>query len=219
MANTALSSPIFVVDGRLSWRRILDAFEKVVLLAFYTYFLVPIVKAVWDHGDMAATLLAFSETLVVALVFFRRPAQILSQRPGDWLLAFGATLAPTLVRPVASEPSLWTSLAVLVMLSGILLQIGSKWMLGRRFGVVAAHRGLCSSGPYRLVRHPIYLGYLMTHLGFLCVCPSVWNATVYALAYCLMIPRIFAEESLLKRDPEYVAYCRRVRWRLVPRLL
>lgn len=201
------------------FRRVFDVLEKIVLLAFYTYFLIPIFQAIAEHLDLGAILLAFSETLVVGLVFFRRPAQVLSHRPLDWLLAFGATLAPTLVRPLASEPSLGVGAAVGLMLGGICLQIGSKAMLGRRFGLVAANRGICAAGPYRLVRHPIYLGYLLTHIGFLWLSPSSWNVTVYALAYCLMLPRIYAEERLLRRDPEYVAYCDRVRSRLIPGVL
>lgn len=200
-------------------RRGLDVAEKIILLAFYTYFLIPILEAVLLRGDMGAVLLAISETLVVALVFFRKPAQVLSQRPTDWLLAFGATLSPTLVRPLIGEPHAFAKFAALLMVAGILFQIVSKSMLGRRFGIVAANRGICASGPYRIVRHPIYMGYLMTHIGFLCLAPTWWNLAMYALTYSLMIPRIFAEERLLRRDPEYVAYCQRVRSRLIPGLL
>jgi protein-S-isoprenylcysteine O-methyltransferase Ste14 len=38
-----------------------------------------------------------------------------------------------------------------------------------------ANRGVVSSGLYRLVRHPIYMGYLITHAGFLLANPTVWN--------------------------------------------
>ena len=219
MFSSALLSSSSAYDRSTLMRRVLDVFEKVVLLTFYTYFLIPIIRAVWDHGDLGAVLLAFSETLVIALVLIRKPAQVLSLRPFDWVLAFGATLAPTLVRPVSVEPSVLSGVAVLIMVVGIAIQIGSKAMLGRRFGIVAANRGICAAGPYRLVRHPIYMGYLLTHIGFLCVSPSLWNVAVYVLAYSLMIPRIFVEERLLGRDPEYAAYCQRVRSRLIPGLL
>lgn len=199
-------------------RRALDVAEKIVLLTFYTYFLVPVVDAVWAHGDLAAVLLAVSESLVIALVFFRKPAQLLSARPADWALAFGATLAPTMVRPLAGSPTLLTDAMVLLMLGGICFQILSKYMLGRRFGIVAANRGICDQGPYRLVRHPIYMGYLLTHLGFLCISPTLWNFAMYGLTYALMIPRICAEERLLRIDPAYVAYSERVRSRLIPGL-
>jgi protein-S-isoprenylcysteine O-methyltransferase Ste14 len=63
------------------------------------------------------------------------------------------------------------------------------------------------------------MGYLMTHIGFLCLAPTWWNVAMYALTYSLMIPRIFAEERLLRRDPEYVDYCTKVRSRLIPGIL
>lgn len=220
MSSTTTAPMVSQAIAVSQWsRRYLDFFEKAVLLTFYTYFLIPIVQSVYIHGNFGAVLLAISETLVIALVFFRKPARLLSQRPLDWALAFGATLAPTLVRPLASTPSLLTNAAALLMVGGILFQIFSKYMLGRRFGIVAANRGICAEGPYRLVRHPIYMGYMLTHIGFLCICPTVWNALMYAVTYSLMIPRIFAEERLLCRDPEYAAYCQRVQSRLIPGIL
>lgn len=204
--------------GRLT-RRALDVAEKTVLLSFYTYFLIPVVDAVWTHGDLAAVLLAISESLVIALAFFRKPAQVLSVRPVDWALAFGGTLAPTLVRPLSAPTTLLSDAMVLLMMGGICFQILSKYVLGRRFGVVAANRGICDSGPYRLVRHPIYLGYLLTHIGFLCISPTLWNLAMYGLTYALMIPRIFAEERLLRSDPAYIEYTHRVRSRLIPGVL
>ncbi len=198
---------------------LLDIGEKIILLTFYTYFLIPILETIITYGDFGAILLGISETLVIALVFFRRPARALSPHPLDWAMAFGATLAPTLVRPLASAPSWITSLAALLMVAGICFQIVSKYMLGFRFGIVAANRGICADGPYRLVRHPIYLGYLMTHVGFLCISPTWWNLAMYGLTYSLMIPRIFAEERLLRCDADYEQYCQRVRSRLIPGVL
>ena len=46
-------------------------------------------------------------------------------------------------------------------LTGLLVEDG-KLSLGRSFGLMPANRGVVSTGMYRLVRHPIYLGYLVT---------------------------------------------------------
>ncbi|MFO1063606.1 MAG: isoprenylcysteine carboxylmethyltransferase family protein [Pirellulales bacterium] len=203
----------------MTWRAALDLMEKVILLGFYGSFMIPVVAAFIVRLDVGAGLLAVSESLVVILVLFRKPAQSLSQRPLDWLLAFGATISPTLVRPLEADPSVLSNFAPLLMFAGICYQIAAKAVLGRRFGIVAANRGICCQGPYRIVRHPIYMGYFITHIGFLLAAPTWWNLAIYAMTYSFMIPRIFAEERLLRRDDEYEAYCGKVRWRLFPGLL
>jgi protein-S-isoprenylcysteine O-methyltransferase Ste14 len=73
-----------------------------------------------------------------------------------------------------------------------------------------------AGGLYRLVRHPMYAGYMLTHIGFLLVAPSLWNAAIYAAAWALLIARIYAEEQMLSQDAAYQALKTRVRYRLVP---
>ena len=197
-------------------RRFQDITEKIVLLLVYACFLPPILESVWFQGNLSSALVAFGETLVVVLVLFRRPANQLSIKTTDWILAFGATFMPMMVRPSGTEAWLFPLVGVLLMITGILVQIAAKCSLGLSFGIVPANRGLRTTGLYRIVRHPIYFGYFMTHVGFLWLSFTWWNAAVYAIAYSLMIPRLLAEESLLGEDEEYQAYKQQVRSRLVP---
>jgi protein-S-isoprenylcysteine O-methyltransferase Ste14 len=97
-------------------------------------------------------------------------------------------------------------------------QLYGKVALGRSFGIVAANRGVVVGGPYRLVRHPIYLGYLVTHAGFLLSNWSLRNLAVYAAAYIFQVARIFAEERILLVDGRYREYFQSVRYRLIPGL-
>ena len=55
---------------------------------------------------------------------------------------------------------------------GLALVIVGKMALGRSFGLVPANRGVVVRGPYTLVRHPIYTGYLITHVAFLIGAPD-----------------------------------------------
>jgi len=99
---------------------------------------------------------------------------------------------------------------------GALIQLHAKLTLGLSFGCVPAHRGLKLAGPYRFVRHPMYAGYLIGHVAYLLINPTGWNVAIYALCYCLQIPRILTEERILGRDPAYRAFSQRVRYRLLP---
>ena len=51
---------------------------------------------------------------------------------------------------------------VSVMVSGLVLHLYGKVCLARSFGLVAANRGVQRLGPYRVIRHPIYAGYVIT---------------------------------------------------------
>ena len=90
--------------------------------------------------------------------------------------------------------------------------------LGKRFGVRPALRGLVTGGPYRVVRHPLYLSYVIAGIGFNL---QVWNLAallLVLLGWASMIYRIVAEERVLSRHPGWRAYSGLVRYRLVPGL-
>jgi len=98
----------------------------------------------------------------------------------------------------------------------VALVIMGKLTLGRSFGIVPANRGVVARGPYNVVRHPIYAGYLISHVAFLVANPGPWNATVVVIGDGALIARALMEERVLSADATYQAYCRRVGWHLVP---
>ena len=62
----------------------------------------------------------------------------------------------------------------------------------------------------------MYAGYVVTHVGFLLLHPTAWNAAVYAVSLSLQVVRILAEERLLSQDPAYRDFSASVRYRLAP---
>lgn len=100
--------------------------------------------------------------------------------------------------------------------AGLAWQIASKVALGRSFGLLPAHRRIVVAGPYRIVRHPIYFGYLVSHVAFVLVNFSWRNVLVLAALYVAQVYRIHREERVLAQDAQYRAYAKSVRWRLVP---
>lgn len=102
------------------------------------------------------------------------------------------------------------------MIAGLIIQIRAKVSLGRRVGMVPADRGINRGGPYQLVRHPMYAGYILSDIGFFLLNPTLWNASVYSVALVLQILRILAEERFLAQNAEYREYMQSVRYRLIP---
>jgi protein-S-isoprenylcysteine O-methyltransferase Ste14 len=162
-------------------------------------------------------LVTVSELLAATLIIFRKPgAMVLS--PYVVAIAIIGTALPLLVRPgnaVELAPALVSSV---LMFGGLALNISAKLWLNRSFGIVAANRGVKSGGPYRLVRHPMYLGYMATQVGFLLASFSVMNLCLYLVAWTAQILRIREEEKILGQDDAYLTMSRQVRFRLVPGL-
>jgi protein-S-isoprenylcysteine O-methyltransferase Ste14 len=74
-----------------------------------------------------------------------------------------------------------------------------------------------STGPYALVRHPMYTGTLLFTLAAPLALGSWWGFLPVLLAIPMMVWRIFDEEKLLNAElPGYADYTRKVRYRLVP---
>lgn len=145
---------------------------------------------------------------------------------------FGGSFDNPYIVVAGNFRSVWTwGLRGAALLSLLLLISASASLFTRASNLT--NRGIVSWGPYRYVRHPGYLGknlfWLMTllpafvpntagaqfswlnyWLSCLCVlCGFLCWGTVYFL-------RAVTEERFLGRDPEYAAYCQRVKWRFIP---
>ena len=82
---------------------------------------------------------------------------------------------------------------------------------------VESGQRVISTGPYAIVRHPMYAGALIMLLGTPLALGSYWGLLVLLGATSSLIWRLFDEEEYLARNlPGYTAYQQRVRWRLLP---
>jgi protein-S-isoprenylcysteine O-methyltransferase Ste14 len=195
----------------------LDQVECLLLVASYAWLVVRMVQHVVTEGGLVNLLLLPSEGLVLVFIIIRRRPLAVSRSAVDWLLAMVVTSAPMLAHPGVSRPAFVPAQVVaILMFMGLVLQLHAKLTLGRSLGCVPANRGVKSSGPYCFVRHPMYAGYLISHVAFLLINPTWWNLCVYAFSESMQIPRLLAEERLLRQDPVYQEYCRRVPYRLIP---
>lgn len=108
------------------------------------------------------------------------------------------------------------TLAQIIMVCGISWQLISKVYLGRNFGLLPACRNVVTSGPYKIVRHPIYLGYFITHMGYLLGSFSFYNLIIYIILYICQFGRIYYEERTLSYSLEYSSYKLKVKYRFIP---
>ena len=74
-----------------------------------------------------------------------------------------------------------------------------------------------STGPYSIIRHPMYMGVLLMYLSTPIALGSYWALPPFLLMIPVIIYRTLNEEELLRRKlPGYKAYCKKVRYRLIP---
>ena len=205
--------------ARVAWPRVADACERLLVGGLYIYFVCRLLPSSGSTLRLGNVLLMLSEGLVLALFIIRRPASLISMRRADWCLALCGTFLPLLVNSSVANSAFMTPLVpVFLMLCGIIVQVHAKLTLGRSMGMVAANRGIKRRGPYQFVRHPMYLGYVMTHVAFWLLNPTGWNLAVYACAFGIQVMRLLAEERFLAQVAEYREYMQAVRFRLLPGL-
>jgi protein-S-isoprenylcysteine O-methyltransferase Ste14 len=112
--------------------------------------------------------------------------------------------------------SIWPDGGMVLITAGALLSIVSLWTLGRRFGIRPALRGLTVEGPYRVVRHPMYLSYMLSDIGYNLQECNVGTVALVVLGWVAMVYRIESEERVIARHPQWGAYTDAVRYRLLP---
>jgi protein-S-isoprenylcysteine O-methyltransferase Ste14 len=216
MGSKPISPDIVAATPPRLWSaHAVDAAERLFLLCLFAWFVSRILPSVADQPYNM--LILVSESLTAFLVLIRRPGPMATSLYA-WLIAIVGTCSPLLVLPTGDAALIPIKLAAFLMVSGLFVSLAAKAFLRRSFGIVAASRGVRRGGPYRLVRHPMYSGYVITQIGFLLLNPSLWNVAVYAVTWGTLLLRVREEEAFLSQDPAYRAYQGDVRYRLLPGL-
>jgi protein-S-isoprenylcysteine O-methyltransferase Ste14 len=201
---------------KLSRVILLDMLERAVVVLVFGHFAFVMLTTPAGTAGILSFILLVSESLPVFLILIRRRSKAMSDKTVDWLLGLTGTILPLLAVPAAAGPLVPAGLCGAIMLLGLYVQISAKVILGRSFGLIAANRGIRMTGPYRIVRHPMYAGYTILHVGFLLGFPALWNAVLYSTELAIQMARLSREELLLNQDQSYRDYAARVRYRLFP---
>ncbi len=184
------------------------------LALLYAYFAATHVVFMYRTGAwFTTTPVIVQETMLVVLFMIRREGET-SPLGFDWIIGIAGTFVALLVRPTA--PSMLTPVGLPIQLVGLWIVVVALATLGRSIGIVAANRGVVTTGIYSVIRHPMYLGHMMCFTGYLICNPSLRNMVIVPAVFLLLNLRVEAEEEwLLETDPRYLEYIDRT-WRFVP---
>lgn len=100
---------------------------------------------------------------------------------------------------------------------GIVLLVFRENRFASRVVEVEQEQSVISSGPYSVVRHPMYVGMLLLYIFSPLALGSYWAVLPALLMIPILAARIYNEESVLQRSlPGYTAYMQQVKYRLLP---
>jgi protein-S-isoprenylcysteine O-methyltransferase Ste14 len=152
--------------------------------------------------------------VVTAFAFFVLVRES-ARRPSRDPLAFAACAAAVVAILALHGPTGASSTALLVA-GDLVAVVACAWLLvsvlalGRCFGVLPEVRGLVTRGPYRVVRHPVYLGELAACAGLVVAAPTAWNAGAGLVLVLAQLVRMRLEERALSDEfPAYADYAAR----------
>jgi len=120
----------------------------------------------------------------------------------------GTFLAMTLAAlPPAQLPSFWLAVSSGLVIVGTSLAFAVLRWLGKSFSIMAEARGLITSGPYALVRHPLYICEEIALVGVLIQVISPMAILIAVIHGAFQFRRILNEEKVLRATfPQYQAY-------------
>jgi len=143
-------------------------------------------------------------------------------RWAQWVVFLSLVIPGLDFRFAWSRVPLWlTILSQLFVFAGYLVTL---WVMkensfASRTVQIEEGQRVISTGPYRLVRHPMYFGAVLMLLFTPPALGSWWALPGFLLVIPLIALRLLNEEKMLRRDlPGYSEYCLRTRSRLLPLL-
>ena len=225
--------------GALRRTKLYDLFAAAPVIAWFAFSMAQMLPSlaqrvalvalfVWtDPSVLPATLVFRTLSEVSTLVFFALSVVMYTVRyipqrsTTGFYPRFAAvvgtfsSLAFLLLPPQELSYALYLA-SLLLLAAGIIFAICALIVLGRSISLLPQARRLVTSGPYALVRHPLYLGEMVAIAGIALQHLSVWALLLLVLVWAFQLRRMKYEELVLFQSfPEYADYMARTA-RLLP---
>lgn len=196
------------------------------LILWFTLGIIGSAVKLWEVDDEATPVLGMCTriatiallALVIRFLIIRHPVVKKVNGVSPRLAAVAALCLPSLLAllPQADMSPLAAGLSSGLALLGLIASIVTIQFLGRSFSVMPQARKMVTEGPYRIVRHPLYLAELVVTLGVMWRFEQPWPLIILAVTIGVQLLRIrFEERILLETFPGYREYAERTA-RLVP---
>lgn len=170
------------VITRMSTAVVLSWLSAALVCAFY-------VLAIWAYLGRGPAV-ASTRSLRACVI-----AVVATVAPFLFPLLIGAT--PGATRQVAADA---------LLVTGTTLSVCSLRCLGRNLSVIAQARGVADRGPYRVVRHPLYTGELVSAIGLTLLAGTVAAYALWCALVAMQVYRARREEQVLQALPGYRDY-------------
>jgi protein-S-isoprenylcysteine O-methyltransferase Ste14 len=155
--------------------------------------------------------------LVTGAFLLRRQETGAKQSIKTILITTSHILCPLLFRIELGQSTTLNTVSASLILIGAAISGFALIDLWDCFGLLPCYRGIQKSGLYRIVRHPIYFGYMIAASGGLLLSPTIRNGVIFTVFSLLSLTRISLEESHLSQTTsEYKEYQTTVKYRLIP---
>lgn len=179
----------------------------------------------WASGDIRLGLSALSKTLTLSflglqIVLFALRRMPQGRSPG-WrpraAALIGSNLQLVFLAVPQVQPAFPLALTSVVLITlGMAGAIATALWLGRSFAIFPQARHLVVGGPYRLVRHPLYLCEQIATFGAMLQFAMPWALIIALASLAAQFPRMHYEEEILTATyPDYRAYTAQT-CRLIP---
>jgi protein-S-isoprenylcysteine O-methyltransferase Ste14 len=219
-------------------RLLIQAIVRVVMFPVFMGLMVLLPAGTWQYPEAYVYFGTLTLPLIPAMIYFYCKAPSLlekrmktKERRGAQkvfvlfasLSIVGAFVVPGLDRRFGwSDLPLWIALVAdgLVLLGYLFIVYVFKTnAYASRVVEIQRDQKVIASGPYAVVRHPMYLGMIVLYMASPVALGSLWGMIPAALLVPMLVLRIHNEEALLREKlAGYDEYCRKQKFRLIPLL-